>query len=37
MSLTIVIACLVGYLSVTRVDVEEERDRRPVSSATVPD
>ncbi len=35
-SLTIVIACLVGYLSVSRVDVEEEGDRRPVSSAMVP-
>ncbi|MGO8685739.1 MAG: hypothetical protein ACLQT7_00945 [Candidatus Dormibacteria bacterium] len=30
-SLTIIIACLVGYLTVTRMDVEDERGRQRVS------
>jgi hypothetical protein len=29
-SLTVLIVGLVGYLSVTRLDVEEERGRQPV-------
>jgi hypothetical protein len=28
--LTVLIVVLVGYLSVTRLDVEEERERQPV-------